>query len=50
MAAQASVYPQHRGHLLGDVTALLWIALVLGFLMPRAAKAGAKGGQTRNAF
>jgi hypothetical protein len=41
MAAQALVYPEHRGHLLGDVPALLLIALVLAVLTPRAAKAGA---------
>ena len=41
MAAQALVYPGHRGHLFGDVPALLLIALVLAVLTPRAAKAGA---------
>jgi hypothetical protein len=35
MAAQSVVYPEHRGHLLGDVPALLIVAVVLGFLMPR---------------
>jgi hypothetical protein len=35
MAVQSSVYPEHRGHLLGDVPALLIVAAVLGFLMPR---------------
>jgi hypothetical protein len=39
MAEQAWVYPEHRGHLLGDVPALLLIALVLAVLTPRAAKA-----------
>ncbi|MGA8767152.1 MAG: DUF6632 domain-containing protein [Candidatus Acidiferrales bacterium] len=39
MAAQSLVYPEHRGHLLGDVPALLLIALVLGVLTLRAAKA-----------
>jgi hypothetical protein len=34
MAAQAIVYPEHRGHLLGDVPALLLVAIVLGLLMP----------------
>src|SRR5271155_2497327 len=29
MAAQSWAYPEHRGHLLGDVPALLLIALVL---------------------
>jgi hypothetical protein len=37
MMAQALVYPEHRGHLLGDVPALLLIALVLAVLMPRKA-------------
>ncbi len=39
MAAQAIVYPMHRGHLLGDVPALFVIALVLGLLTPRGAAA-----------
>jgi len=34
MAVQAIVYPEHRGHLLGDVPALLIVAAVLAFLMP----------------
>jgi hypothetical protein len=38
MAAQSLVYPEHRGHLLGDVPALLLIALVLAVLTPRAAR------------
>ncbi len=41
MAAQAIVYPEHHGHLLGDVPALLLIAIVLAVLTPRAAKVGA---------
>lgn len=41
MAVQAVVYPEHRGHLLGDVPALLLIAIVLAVLTPRAAKAEA---------
>jgi hypothetical protein len=36
MAAQAIVYPEHRGHLLGDVPALLIVAVVLALLMPPA--------------
>jgi hypothetical protein len=36
MAAQAIVYPEHRGHLLGDVPALLIVAIVLAVLMPPA--------------
>jgi len=35
MAVQAIVYPEHRGHLSGDVPALLIVAAVLAFLMPR---------------
>jgi len=35
MAVQSVVYPEHRGHLLGDVPALLIVAVVLAFLMPR---------------
>jgi hypothetical protein len=41
MAAQSFVYPEHHGHLFGDVPALLLIAIVLGILTPRAAKSGA---------
>jgi hypothetical protein len=36
MAAQSVVYPEHRGHLLGDVPALLIVAVVLVFLTPRS--------------
>jgi hypothetical protein len=35
MAAQSVAYPEHQGHLLGDVPALLVAAAVLAFLMPR---------------
>jgi len=38
MAVQSLVYPEHRGHLFGDVPALLLIALVLAVLTPRASK------------
>jgi hypothetical protein len=41
MAAQSFAYPEHRGHLLGDVPALLLIALVLAILTPRGEKARA---------
>jgi hypothetical protein len=37
MAAQSIVYPEHQGHLLGDVPALFIVAAVLAFLMPRGA-------------
>ena len=36
MAAQSIVYPEHRGHLMGDIPALLIVAIVLAFLMPPA--------------
>ena len=39
MAAQAIVYPEHRGHLYGDVPALLLIAIVLAVLTPARAHA-----------
>jgi hypothetical protein len=41
MAAQSVVYPEHRGHLFGDVPALLLIAIVLTVLTPRGAMAEA---------
>ncbi len=40
MAAQSFAYPEHRGHLLGDVPALLLIAIVLAVLTLRAEKGG----------
>ena len=36
MAAQALTQPEHMGHMMGDVPALLVVALLLGLLMPRA--------------
>lgn len=36
MAVQAFYYPEHMGHLLGDVPALFLCALVLAMLTPRA--------------
>ena len=39
MAVQALQNPEHVGHLWGDVPALLIVAAVLGFLMPRGAAA-----------
>jgi hypothetical protein len=36
MAAQSFAYPEHRGHLMGDVPALLVVAAVLAWLTPRA--------------
>lgn len=41
MAVQAVVYPEHRGHLYGDVPALLLVAIVLAVLIPRQTKAAA---------
>ena len=38
MAVQAIVYPQHIGHLWGDVAALFAVAAVLAFLTPRGTK------------
>ena len=35
MAVQAFVYPEHRGHLLGDVPVLFLAAIVFALLMPR---------------
>jgi uncharacterized protein DUF6632 len=40
MAAQSIAYPEHRGHLIGDVPALLIVAVVLGFLTPRTSAKG----------
>jgi hypothetical protein len=39
MAMQSLAYPEHRGHLLGDVPALLVIAAALAVLTPRAERA-----------
>ena len=41
MAVQALVYPEHRGHLFGDVPALLLVGIVLALLTPRGSKAEA---------
>lgn len=41
MAVQAFTYPEHRGHLYGDIPALLIIAIVLAILTSRAAKPAA---------
>jgi uncharacterized membrane protein len=35
MAVQAVIDPTEHGHLLGDVPALILVAIVLGFLAPR---------------
>lgn len=39
MAVQAMVYPEHRGHLFGDVPVLLIAAIVVAVLTPRGARA-----------
>jgi len=39
MAVQSLSDPMERGHLIGDIPALLLVAVVLGALMPRAATA-----------
>lgn len=38
MAVQSVVYPEHMGHLLGDVPALYLFALILAVLTPKAQK------------
>jgi hypothetical protein len=38
MAVEAITDPAEHGHLTGDVPALLFVAIVLAVLMPRAAK------------
>jgi len=42
MAVQALQFPEHRGHLLGDVPALIVVALVLAVLTGRATKGAAQ--------
>jgi hypothetical protein len=44
MAAQSVVYPEHLGHLWGDVPALLIVAAILAWLTPRR---GEKSGVQR---
>ena len=43
MAVQAVVDERDQGHLLGDVPAMLLVALVLGLLTPRGAEAAGEG-------
>ena len=38
MAIQSLAYPEHIGHLWGDVLALFAVAAVLALLMPRSAR------------
>jgi hypothetical protein len=42
MAIQAVVYPQHIGHLWGDVAALFVVAGALAFLMRRGEASAAQ--------
>ena len=42
MAAQSIAYPEHHGHLYGDVPVLLLVAIVLGALTMKAEKATAR--------
>jgi hypothetical protein len=42
MAVQAIVYPQHRGHLYGDVPALLIVAIVLAIATRSSTPASAR--------
>lgn len=37
MATQSVIYPEHMGHLFGDVPALFLIAIILIFLTPKRA-------------
>jgi hypothetical protein len=48
MAAQSIVYPEHRGHLVGDVPALLIVAIVLAVLMPLQQFAAGVGAGARS--
>jgi uncharacterized protein DUF6632 len=41
MMLQSLVYPEHHGHLIGDVPALFVVAIVLAALTPRGAEATA---------
>jgi hypothetical protein len=41
MAVQAFVYPEHTGHLFGDVPVLLVVAAVFAFLTPRKMRTSA---------
>lgn len=50
MAAQSLLYPEHRGHLYGDVPALLIVAAVLAVLMPRRTSAVLSGDRTPHAY
>src|ERR1700744_2169423 len=49
MAVQSIVYPQHRGHLLGDVPVLFLVAAVLALLMPKAGSQSVNGNRAISA-
>jgi hypothetical protein len=50
MAAQSIYDPHERGHLVGDVPALLLVAVVLGFLFPGRAKTPGASSKTASVF
>lgn len=49
MAAQASADPMQGGHLVGDVPALLLVAVAFGVLLPRARAEAGRDGVLRTA-
>jgi hypothetical protein len=48
MGIQALVYPEHRGHLVGDVPVLLLAGLVLAWLTPRRKELASISGIVRD--
>jgi len=50
MGTQSLVYPEHMGHLWGDVLALFLVAGVLAFLTPRGSGAGTNLGKPSTAL
>jgi len=50
MTVQSIVYPEHRGHLYGDVPALLIVAAVLALLTPRRNNAVLSADNPRRAY
>jgi hypothetical protein len=49
MAVQSMVYPEHRGHLLGDVPVLFLVGAVLAWLMPKASSESVDGNRAISA-
>ena len=43
MAVQAAVYPEHMGHMFGDVPVLLVVAAIFAFLTPRKKRTPERG-------